>query len=607
MSGKPGVKRCFVYSIACAIALFVFGCGGSGGGSKGAAEGDGGSGVDYEAIQRKALAFVPQIGDTGGEIVLSTFSDPKSFNPITSTENTTTEFTSYIYEGLVRINGVTLLPEPNLASSWDVSENGLEWTFHIRPGVVWSDSVQFSAYDVEFTFNDLIYNPAITPNSSRDIFLIDGKRIDVTVIDSQTVRFVLPFPFAPFLRIMAQEILPRHSYEKFVKRGTFTTELGIKTPPEQMVGTGPFLLESYLSSQKVVFRRNPHYWKRDSAGVRLPYLDRVVYMVVGDQNAELLQFKRGEVDYLAAKGEDYPGLRKDEAGSNYTVCRLGPATGSNFLFFNQNLERDPATGRGYVDSVKLSWFRNVNFRRAVAHALDKQNMINIVMNGLGYPQWSPMTPSEGYFYNPDVPKYEYDPQKAVKLLASEGFSDRNGDGVLEDASGHPVEFSFITNSGNVVRGKIAEIIRKDLETLGFKIHYQVLEFNSLIQKIDNPPYEWDAVLLGLTGGVEPQFGRNVWHSSGGLHMWYPRQKTPSTPWEAAIDSLFDIGVKEIDNEKRRTVYNEWQRIAAEKLPMIYTVLPERIYCLANRFGNVNPTPNGGLLHNLEYLYVKKER
>lgn len=562
------------------------------------------TGIDYTAMQQQALAFVPTIGTAGGEIVLSTFSDPKSFNPITSTEMTTSEFTSYIYEGLVRQNGVTLLPEPNLADSWRVEKEGLLWTFHIRPGVLWSDGVPFSAYDVAFTFNSLIYNKAINPNSSRDIFLINGKKIVVKAIDSATVTFALPFPYAPFLRALTQEILPEHRYATFVRKGTFPTELSLKTPPNQMVGTGAFLLESYLSSQKVVFKRNPNYWKTDSAGNHLPYLERVVYTIVGDQNAELLQFKRGEIDFLSAKGEDFPGLKKDEATANYTVYRLGPATGSNFLIFNQSQDIDKVTGKPYVDSIKSVLFRNVKFRKAIAHALDKQNMIRIVMNGLGYPQWSPMTPAEGYFFNDNVTEYSYDIALAKKMLAAEGYEDRNGDGTLEDRAGHPLEFSFVTNSGNVVRGKIAEIIRKDLETLGCNVHFQVLEFNSLIQKIDNPPYEWDAVLLGLTGGVEPHFGRNVWHSSGTLHMWYPRQKHPATPWEAAIDSLFDQGVKEIGTEKRKAIYDEWQAIVADKLPMIYTVLPERILCIQNKFGNLNPTLNGGLLHNLEYFYKK---
>lgn len=590
--------------VAVYAAMLLQGCGGSRPRTEGEIDSTRSRGVDYVKLQEKALAFVPAIGKKGGEIILSTFSDPKSFNPITSTETSTSEFTAYIYEGLVRANGVTLLPEPNLAESWDVSDDGLVWTFHIRPGVLWSDGKPFSAYDVEFTFNDLVYNTAISPNSSRDIFTIEGKKIKMKVRDSLTVTFTLPFPYAPFLRAMSQEILPEHAYQNFVKKGTFPTELSIKTPPEQMVGTGPFLLESYLSSQKVVFKRNPNYWRTDSAGNRLPYLDRVVYTIEADQSAQLLKFKKGDIDYLAANGVDFPGLKKDEKSGDYTVFRLGPATGSNFLFFNQNMDVDPKTKKGYVNSVKLSWFRNVNFRRAIAHALDKENMIKIVMNGLGYPQWSPMTPAEGYFYNADVEHYPYDIKRAREILAGEGFADSDSDGVIEDREGNPVEFSFITNSGNTVRSRIAEIIRKDLETLGCKVYFQVLEFNSLVQKIDNPPFEWDAVLLGLTGGVEPHFGKNVWHSSGTLHMWYPRQKKPSTPWEAAIDSLFDLGVKTIEINKRKKIYDQWQHIVSEQLPMIYTVLPERILCIRNRFGNLNPTLNGGLLHNLEYLYVR---
>ncbi len=560
--------------------------------------------VDYMAIQKKAELFVPAVGKTGGEIILSTFSDPKSFNPITATETSTSEFTQYMYEGLVRINGVSRLPEPSLARSWDISADGLTWTFHLRPGILWSDSVPITAADVEFTFNQLIYNNDINPCSSRDIFLINNKPLNVAALDSATVQFKLPVPFAPFLRSLSQEILPHHIWAPIVKKKTFAQALGIRTNPDSMVVSGPFCLQSYISSQKVVFKRNPHYWQKDSTGNQLPYLDRVIYSIVQDQNAELLAFKRGDIDFLAAKGEDFPGLKKDEANGSFTVFRLGPNTGANFLFFNQNTGRDSATGKPFVDSVKLSWFRNVTFRKAMAYALDKESMIRIVMNGLGYPQWSPMTPAEGYFYNPSVTTYLYNIKEAKRLLAEAGFFDKNNDSILEDKEGHPLEFSFCTNSGNNVRLKIAEIIRKDLESIGCKIHFQQLEFNSIIAKISNKPYEWDAVLLGLTGGSEPHFGRNVWHSSGNLHMWFPSQSKPSSTWETSIDSIFDAGVVELDVVKRKALYDQWQSSAADNVPLIYTVLAEQIYCINNRIKNINPSPNGGILHNIERLYVE---
>ena len=585
-------------TLLCAISLAGFSCSGVPKKADSSA-----APVDYRAIQQQSEAFVPSLGKSGGEIILSSFTDPKSFNPITSTETSTSEFTGYLYEGLIRVNPVTQRPEPGLAQSWDVSANGLLWTFHIRPNVRWSDGMPFNAFDVEFTFKELIYNKAINPNSYRDIFTLDGKTIAVKALDSATVQFKLPFSFVPFLRSLSCEILPQHKYAKYVTAGTFSTALGIQTPPDSMVGTGPFLLQEFISSQKIVLKRNPNYWQHDSTGTRLPYLDRVIYLIVTDQNAEMLRFSRGEIDFLAAKGEDYPALKREESKGNYSVYRLGPATGSSFLCFNQNAGINIKSGKPYVDPVKSAWFKNPLFRRAMSYALDRQNMIAIVMNGLGYPQWGPMTPSEGYFFNPQVTEYHYNLDSARALLARAGFTDRNNDSLLEDSSGNTLEFSLITNTGNNVRVKIAEIIRKDLTTIGCKVNFQPLEFNSLIQKIDNPPYAWDALLMGLTGGPEPHFGSNVWLSSGTLHMWSPRQKKPATPWEAAIDSIYNAGVKELDETKRKALYDRWQAIAADELPFIYTVLPEKILCISNRFGNINPSPNGGVLHNIERIFV----
>lgn len=559
--------------------------------------------VDYAAIQDKAEHFVWSVGSMGGELVQATFSDPRSYNPITSTDIFTREITGLMYEGLVHISGITLKPEPGLAKSWTVSADGLTWEFFLRPDAVWSDGVPFTAADVAFTFDSLVFNDSINPNSSRDLFTIEGKRPVVTVVDSATVRFTLPLPYAPFLRAMAQEILPRHKYAGFAKANLFSGAIGVLTPPDSIVGTGPFLLESFVAGQKTSLKRNPVYWQKDSAGNRLPYLSRVVFTVVADQNAELSRFKLGQIDYMKAKGEDFPGLVKEESRGNFTVYRLGPSSGSYFVFFNQNNGRDPSTGKPYVDSVKLSWFCNRAFRQAVACALDKQGMIKNVMNGLGYPQWGPMSPSQGFFFNPDVAAYPFDTAKARALLAGAGFTGKNKDGVIEDASGHPVEFAICTNSGNTVRTRLADMICANLAAVGIKAHVTRMEFGSLTERIDKPPYAWDAVLLALSGNIDPHFGSNVWRSSGYLHMWHPGRKTPATPWEARIDSIFAAGSRELDEDNRKDLYDEWQRIAATELPLIYTVLPEQIFCLSNKFRNVNPSVTGGLLYSIERLYV----
>jgi peptide/nickel transport system substrate-binding protein len=174
---------------------------------------------------------------------------------------------------------------------------------------------------------------------------------------------------------------------------------------------------------------------------------------------------------------------------------------------------------------------------------------------------------------------------------------------VEDREGHPVEFVLITNAGNTQRERIAEMARKDLEVIGFKVHFTFLEFNVLVDKLD-VSFDWDACILGLTGGIEPHFGKNVWYSSGHLHMWYPKEPAPATPWEARIDQIFDQAVQELDEARRKVLYDEWQRIVADELPFVYTVVPMRLAAVRNKFANLHPTAYGGVLWNLEELYLK---
>lgn len=582
---------------SCLLAIAMMSCSGGSGKIQKA----GLAGVNLDSLLAAAKQFKPSIGAVGGQIVLSTFSDPKSFNPITSNETSTSEFTDYMFEGLTRTNGVTTEVEPHLAQSWSVDSSGMVWTFVLRPGVRWFDGVPFSAYDVEFTFNKLIYNAGIQTSLS-DIFTLDGKQIGVKALDSARVEFRLPVKFAPFLSSVGVGILPKHAYASIVSGGTFSSAMGADSKPKEIVGTGPFMLDSYRPGQGLVLKRNPLYWRLDSAGNRLPYLERVRYVIVQDQNAQLLKFQQGETDYLSFRGQDFPMLKRGEQAGGYAVYRLGPDFGTSFLIFNVDGDTNQA-GKPYMDPAKRAWFSDPAFRRAVAHGLDKASMIRIAMNGLGYPQNGAMSPASGFFYNPKVSEYAFSLDRAREILDSLGFSDANGDGFREDRSGKTIEFSLITNSGNTVREQIGEIINKDLHNLGFKVHFNLMEFNALIARLD-ATHDWDACIMGLTGGIEPHFGANVWISSGNLHMWWPRQKKSATAWEARIDTIYALAAQELDPKKRKALYDEWQVIVARELPLIYTVLPERLLALRNKFGNINPAPYGGLLYNLEQIFVR---
>ncbi|HLF18584.1 MAG TPA: ABC transporter substrate-binding protein [Candidatus Omnitrophota bacterium] len=550
------------------------------------------------------LIFPPKsLADSkyGGMAVFSTVADPKSFNDIIAKETSTTVVTSLIFEGLTRVNAHDLKVEPNLALRWDISENGLEWTFHLRQDVRWNDGHPFTADDVVFTFNELIYNDNV-PNSARDIFTIEGQVFQVERIDDHTVKFTLPVKFAPFLRGMGQSILPKHKLKEAVDEGRFNFTWGIDTDPKEIIGTGPFMLDQYDPGQRLIFKRNPNYWKKSDGGDALPFLDKVVYLIVQNSDVELLKFMEGTLDAYDIRGMDYPLLKPLEKKGDFTVYDLGPAMGSNFITFNRNSGVNPKTQQPFVDPVKLKWFTNKNFLRAIAHAIDKKEIIEIVKNGLGYPQDSPIGPGAGFFYNPNVEKYSYDLDKARELLGKDGFKDRNKDGFIEDKEGNRVEFTLYTNANSTERLDIAAIIRYDLEKLGMKVNFQSLEFNTLVSKLTSS-FDWEAVVLGLTGGTEPHFGKNVWTSDGQLHMWNPQQSGPATSWEKHIDELFNLGVQELQEDKRKKYYDEFQEIVAQELPVIYTVLSANLVAVRNKFGNLDPTNYGGAFHNLEEIYI----
>lgn len=557
---------------------------------------EGGLAFHYDTIQSKAKTFIPEIGKYGGTLTLPAYSEPTTSSPITSPGTL-----RHMYEGLIQINGITGRPEPCLAQGWNISDDHLTWKFFIRKGIQWSDSVPFSAYDVEFTFNNIIYNEKVSPNASRELFTIDGSKIKVTALDSMTVRFVLPRAFVPFLLYMSQEILPRHIYEKYLKSGSFSKFWGQTIQPDSMVGTGPYLLAAYSPYNNLIYRRNPLYWRMDGGGNRLPYIDSINYIFVSDLDDALQFFKSAEIDYLAADGNDFKEL--DQNNAPYSIYNLGPAFGSNFIVFNQNIGKDSISGKPYLDPVKQKWFQNKIFRKAIAYAINRERIIDLCMNGRGYTQWSPLSPAVGYFHNPNVKKYHYDLKKADSLLKQSGFKDIDGDGFLEDTDSNRIEFSLVINNNDIMRKNMAEIIVMDLERLGIKVNLQLIDSKIIYNKVYHPPFDWEMAMFGLSGGVEPHLGREIWHSSGKHHLWNPGRNKPSTSWEARINELFDAATVIQDSTARKALYNEWQEIAADELPLIFTVRSERLVCISKRVGNVNPSVHGGLLHTIEELFI----
>lgn len=552
---------------------------------------EGGS-VSFKKLDPES--FSPTAGTEGGTLYFILNGDPKTLNPALAQETTSTAVIGDLFSGLTRLNLKTMEVKPDLALRWEVSEDGRVWTFYLRRDVRWSDGTPFTADDVVFTFNEIYYNDSI-PTPTRDILTVKGKKIKVEKIDRYTVRFTLPEPFAPFLNALSAEILPKHKLEKFVREGTFNTAWNVNTDPSEIVGTGPWVIKEYVKGQRVVYLRNPYYYRKDEEGRRLPYLKRKVGVIVSDPDTALLKFSNGEVDYLGLRPQDLQHIAKLE-GKEVEVYDLGPTPSTTFLVFNQN-------PNAKIPPYKLRWFQNRIFRIAISHAVDREGICYLVYNGLAEPLYTPITPANRpYYVEGYYPKFEYNLEKARKLLESIGFRDRDGDGILEDPEGHDLKFTLITNAGNKERETIGNILKEDLKKIGVEVHFQPIDFNNLVSRLTAPPYEWEAVIIGLTGSLDPHFGRNVWHSSGLLHMWHPRQESPSTPWEAEVDRLIDRGAVELDFKKRVELYRKAFRIITEQQPMIFIATPKSMLAVYRKFGNLFPTVWGW--YEEEMLFVK---
>ena len=547
------------------------------------------------------------------QVVQAILSDPKTFNAVLSQESP--NIFGLTYEGLIRENPLTGKTEPALAESWQISDDKLKIIFTLRKDLKWSDGKPLTADDVIFSYNQLYLNEEI-PSNARDGLRIGQSRAFPTVkkINNLQVEFTIPEPFAPFLGSTGLSILPAHILRETVeKKGKDGKPLllstwGVDTPPEQIIVNGPYKLESYSTSQRVIFTRNPYYWQKDEQGNQLPYIDKVVWEIVESTDTSLLQFRSGSLDSIGVSPEYFSLLKTEEKRGDFTIYNGGPAYGTIFMAFNLNQgERD---GKPLIDPVKSRWFNNVSFRRAIAYGIDRQRMINNIYRGLGQPQNSPISVQSPY-YNASIKGYEYNPELAKELLLAEGFK-YNKEGNLLDAEGNRVRFTLLTNAGNKIRESLGSQIKQDLSKIGITVDFTPIAFNVLVDKLSNS-LDWEAHIIGFTGGNEPHWGSTLWLPDGNLHLFNQKPQPGRKPiqgrkvadWEKKIGELYIEAARELDEEKRKEIYAQSQRLTSEYLPLIYLVNPYSLAAARNRIEGIEYSALGGAFWNLETLKISE--
>jgi len=502
------------------------------------------------------LAFLPQaFAQWGGTLRFCLRSEPKTFRPL-EVDDEASATVRYLTGGvLIRINRYTQELEPNLATSWKLSDRGATITFHLRRDVRFSDGSPFSAADVAYTVKEL-NNPALHSSLSDEFHGSEGTvKADILAPDVVAVRFSAPI--AGVERLFDELAI-----------------LSSVAADKERAVLGPFVKQEYKPGVYVQLDRNPNYWKTGAGGRRLPYLDSIRLDIQQNREIELLRFRRGELHLINKVEPEY--FQRLMAEDPASARNAGPSFESEQMWFNQ-------VSKAPLPDYKKAWFRSKNFRNAISQAIRREDLARIALQGFATPAAGPVSPANRFWYNQALKPRAYDPAAAQRLFSADGFH-RQGNKLL-DSGGHPVEFTIITNSGNQTRAKMAALIQQDLAQIGVEVRIVTLDFPSLIERITRT-FQYDACLLGLVNvDLDPNAQRNVWLSSSGNHQWNPSQKAPETPWEAELDRLMEAQAVSTDPAKRKAAFDRVQQIVWDQEPFLYLVYKNALSAISGGIRN----------------------
>lgn len=507
----------------------------------------------------KNNSYEPAYGDT---LIEGTIGEPSILIPMLASDSASHSVAGLIFNGLVKYD-TDLSIIGDLAESWDISPDGLVITFHLRKGVKWTDGVEFTADDVMFGYKTIIDEK--TPTAYQEDYLQVKK---AEVLGRYTFRVTYKKPFAPALSSWGNlVVLPKHLLE-----GKDITKVDFGRKP---VGLGPYKLDKWISGQYVALDSNKDYFEGR------PYIDGYVYRFIPDPATMFLELQAGGIDIMGLTPIQYTKQTEtDFFKKNYQKFRY-PVFAYTYLGFN----------------LKYPLFKDKRVRKAIAYAIDKSEIVDVVLFGLGKPATGPYVP-DTWPYNPDVKKYDYNPEKARQLLKEAGWEDTDGDGII-DKDGQPFEFTVLTNMGNSLRMNTATIIQWRLAKIGIKIEIRVLEWSTFINEfIDKRRFQ--AVILGWSIGLDPD-QYDIWHSSKtkGKELNFISYNNPE------VDKLLEKGRSTFNITERKKAYFRIQEILADELPYIFLYVPDATPIVQERFKGIKPSPIG-ISYNLPKWYVPKK-
>jgi len=507
----------------------------------------------------KNRSYEPAYGDT---LIVGSIGEPSVLIPMLAGDSASHDVAGLVFNGLVKYD-TDLNIIGDLAESWDISKDGLVITFHLKRGVKWTDGVEFTADDIMYGYKTIIDEKTPTAYSE------DFKQVKkAEVVDKYTFRVTYEKPFAPALSSWASNvvILPKHLLE-----GKDITKSCLTRNP---VGIGPYKLNKWIAGQELMLDSNKDYFEGR------PYIDHYIYRVIPDSATLFLELQAGGIDMM--------GL---------TPIQYTKQTNNDFFRKNFQKFRYPVFAYTYMGfNLKYPLFKDIRVRKAIAYAIDKSEIVDVVLFGIGSIATGPYVPNT-WPYNPNVKKYEYNPEKAKQLLKEAGWEDTDGDGIL-DKDGKPFEFTILTNMGNTLRMNTATIMQWRLAKVGIKVEIRALEWSTFINEfIDKRRFQ--AVILGWSIGLDPD-QYDIWHSSKTKEKEF-NFVSYSNP---DVDALLEKGRRTFNIEERKKAYFRIQEILADELPYIFLYVPDATPIVQARFRGIMTSPIG-ITYNLPKWYVPR--
>ena len=546
-------------------------------------------------------------GKVGGRWLASINNDPKTFNTLTARDGDSRQVIDVLYDGLLDYDAYKRQWKPNIASyevASDEKTDTMTVTFTLRDDLYWttladpSNKVKVTADDAVFWYDQIGGDKALQlPDySGQFVEMKDGTKKRVTIEKLDTLKFRFNYP-----RIIAMPELssnmdfgPKYIFEKVKKEKGVEGLLNlwaVNTDPRTIPSMGPYYIASYKPGISVVLERNPFYWKKDEFGQSLPYIQTVETRIIPNEETEKLKFLAGEKDSYSVRPQDLEELVK-KTPKDYGVFYAGPSLGASFITWNQNPKN--------LDPIRWKWFSQTKFRQAMSTFFNRDRVVSQVYRGLAEPDLYFFAKPNPYFDPKISQQYLYDPAKGIKLLAEIGIK-QDAAGIMKDAEGHPIEFDLNMGVEGTQGIDIGNVYADELKKVGIKLNVKPLDFQKLVDKIVNT-YDWHAVMVALGSNYFPISGNNVWQSSGNFHLWHPLQDKPATDWEARLDTLYQKGFVTRDPVEAKKVWDEFQHILLDQVPLMYTVLPDSFSAYRLKWGNLR-------VDNLAapeqtYLYLK---